>query len=256
MPDQSLSMKEIGDSHVEEFRATGFTVLRGAFDAAAVATLDRWTEALAARPEEPGRHWVYREASQLNPEQSLICRIENIVPFDADFRGLDAVLKAPVAKLLGEEAVLFKDKINFKLPGGDGFKAHQDAQAGWNVYAGFYITVMVSIDASTVENGCLELVGGRHREGLLGPEFEPLTGDAATVGYLPYPTEPGDVVFFDSYTPHRSMPNHTAEPRRVLYWTYNRLSEGDHRVRYFEDKHKNYPPDVEREANKTYVFRV
>ena len=74
--------------------------------------------------------------------------------------------------------------------------------------------------------------------------------------FVAYPSRPGDVVFFDSYVPHRSGPNLTAEARRVLYVTYNRLSEGDHRTRYYADKRKSYPPDCEREPGKPYVYRV
>ncbi len=48
----------------------------------------------------------------------------------------------------------------------------------------------------------------------------------------------------------------TAAPRRVLYVTYNRLSEGDHRQRYYADKRKSYPPDIERDPDKEYKFRV
>ncbi len=48
----------------------------------------------------------------------------------------------------------------------------------------------------------------------------------------------------------------TDRPRRVLYVTYNRASEGDHRARYVADKRANFPPDIEREPGKTYVFRV
>ena len=70
------------------------------------------------------------------------------------------------------------------------------------------------------------------------------------------PTQPGDAVFFDSYTPHASGPNLTVEPRRVLYITYNRASAGDHRERYYADKWKNFPPDIEREPGRTYTFRV
>jgi hypothetical protein len=51
-------------------------------------------------------------------------------------------------------------------------------------------------------------------------------------------------------------PELTAEPRRVLYVTYNRASEGDHRLRYYADKRKSYPPDCEREPGKQYVYRV
>ena len=78
----------------------------------------------------------------------------------------------------------------------------------------------------------------------------------AWVHARPVPTQPGDVVFFDSYTPHASGPNLTAEPRRVLYITYNRLSAGDHRARYYADKRQNFPPDIERDPTKTYTFRV
>ena len=42
----------------------------------------------------------------------------------------------------------------------------------------------------------------------------------------------------------------------MLYVTYNRLTEGDHRERYFAEKRQNFPPDIEREPGKNYVFRV
>jgi hypothetical protein len=64
------------------------------------------------------------------------------------------------------------------------------------------------------------------------------------------------VVFFDSYVPHGSLANLSGLKRRVLYVTYNRLSEGDHRARYFAEKRAAFPPDIEREPGKNYVFRV
>jgi ectoine hydroxylase-related dioxygenase (phytanoyl-CoA dioxygenase family) len=202
---------------------------------------------------------VYGEESLREPGRRLISRIENFCPYHAGFRKLveGEKLLGRVEDLLGERAVLFKDKINFKLPGGDGFKAHQDQQAGWSVYASLFVTALVTIDGATEANGCLELAAGHHRRGLLGPEWAPLgEGHLRGVVFVPYPTAPGDVIFFDSYVPHRSGPNLSDEPRRVLYLSYNRLSEGDHRVRYYADKRKSFPPDVEREPGKQYVYRV
>src|SRR5215510_8089510 len=141
--------------------------------------------------------------------------------------------------LLGGEAVLFKDKINFKLPGGGGFALHQDQQAGWSVYAPLFLTAMVSIDPSALENGCLEIVAGRHKEGLLGEEWRPLETDGLAL--LPVQTDPGDVIFFDSFVPHESGPNRTAAPRRILYVTYSRAGDGDHRARSFADKRRDFP---------------
>ncbi len=166
-------------------------------------------------------------------------------------------IQGVVAQLFGEPAVLFKDKINFKLPGADGFKAHQDVQAGWDKYASLHITALVNIDAATLENGCLEIVSGHHTRGLVGRMWEPLK-EAETEGmdFVPCIGEPGDVGFFDSFIAHRSGPNLSSAPRRVLYVTYNRLAEGDHRAQYYVDKRLSYPPDCEREPGKQYQFRV
>jgi 2-aminoethylphosphonate dioxygenase len=150
--------------------------------------------------------------------------------------------------------VLFKEKINFKMPGGPGFKVHQDQHAGWTRYAPLFVTAMVTIDPTTIENGCLELIAGRHREGLLGEEWAPLPEDALVLQAVP--TAPGDVVFFDSFVPHASKPNFTAEPRRVLYLTYNLAEHGDQRSPYYADKHASFPPDVDRHGSKAYVFKV
>jgi ectoine hydroxylase-related dioxygenase (phytanoyl-CoA dioxygenase family) len=221
--------------------------------------ITRWTDEVAAWPETPGRHMVYGEDSLKQPGARVVQRIEDFTPYHQDFAGLfnSGRMIDAVAELLGEPAVLFKEKVNFKLPGGDGFKAHQDAQAGWNRYAGFYVTALVSIDAATLENGCLEMAAGWHDKGLIGDEWTPLAGATLDdIEFVAYPTAPGDAMFFDSYAPHRSAANLTESPRRVLYVTYNRASEGDHRARYFADKRESFPPDIEREAGKRYVFRV
>ena len=52
------------------------------------------------------------------------------------------------------------------MPGGDGFKAHQDIQAGWDTYAPIHITALLTIDTCTTENGCLEVALGQHNNGI------------------------------------------------------------------------------------------
>jgi len=73
-------------------------------------------------------------------------------------------------------------------------------------------------------------------------------------------TQPGDLLLFDSFLPHRSAVNHTQASRRALYITYNRAREGgDVRDAYFAAKRLAFPPDIEREPGKTYdpgVFNV
>jgi ectoine hydroxylase-related dioxygenase (phytanoyl-CoA dioxygenase family) len=234
----------------------GYLVVRGFFDPAETAELLRWTEEITAAPELPGRHMVYYEDSLTLPKRRVVQRIENFCPFH---RGFDTLIRhgallSWTGALMGSPVVLFKEKINFKLPGAPGFKAHQDQAAGWTRYAPLFMTAMVTIDPATIENGCLEMVPGRHREGLLGEEWNPLAEDGLSL--VPVPTAPGDVIFFDSFAPHASKPNLTEAPRRILYLTYNAAEYGDHRVQYFADKRASFPPDIERTENETYTFRV
>jgi 2-aminoethylphosphonate dioxygenase len=241
---------------VADFRQDGFLVVRSFLDAQEVADLDRWTKEIAAEPEVPGRQMVYYEDSLVAPGQRIVQRIENFCPFHP---GFDRLLRYGhviewAGTLLSSQALLFKDKINFKLPGGSGFKAHQDQQAGWSIYAPLFLTVMLSIDESTMENGCLEIAAGLHKEGLLGKEWHPLEPEG--LDFESVPTKPGDAVFFDSFVPHASGPNRTRSPRRILYVTYAPAAYGDHRARYFADKRRDFPPDIERVPGRTYTFRV
>jgi len=234
----------------------GYLVARSFFDAEQIGKIAHWTAELATAPEISGRHWVYHEASMTQPERRVIQRIENFCPFHAGFSTLieHGALCAWAGALMGGPVVLFKDKINFKMPGGAGFQPHQDQQAGWGKYAPIFVTAMVSIDPATVENGCLDIAPRRQGEGLMGEEWVPLREDELSL--RPLPTEPGDVVFFDSFVPHGSKPNLSGAMRRVLYLTFNLAVHGDQRARYFADKHAAFPPDIDRDADKSYVFRV
>ena len=248
--------RDPGRDECSLMRRDGYLLVPGFYSAGEVDALDRWTHDLQSAPEEPGRHWVYREASLTHPATQVIQRIENFCPFHAGYDQIirHGALSRWVSGLMGGEVVLFKDKINFKMPGAPGFKAHQDQQAGWGRYAPLFVTAMVTIDAATPENGCLEMVAGRHKDGLIGDEWHPL--DEGTLELIPVPTQPGDVIFFDSFAPHASKPNFTDKPRRILYLTYNLAVHGDLRSRYFADKHASFPPDIEREQGKSYVFLV
>ena len=241
---------------IETFYRDGFFVLKQGFSATEIACIDTWVKELSALPEEPGKHWVYHEKSLKGDGTDLISRIENIAPHHPGFAELGNTLKAPVAQLLNEPCVLFKEKINFKMSGGDGFKPHQDSQAGWDAYADFFINALVSIDESTEENGCLEICAGHHNRGLF-KSWEPLCEDDMDgMEFIPCPTKPGDIVFFDCFTPHQSEPNMTETTRRIYFTTYNRASDGDHMAQYYIDKHKNFPPDIDRDQNKKYIYRV
>lgn len=259
-PDAARSESEpLSGRQIEDYGNTGALLVHGFFAPGEVAAISRWTDDLAAWPEARGRHMVYHEPSLIETGRRVVQRIENFCRYHRAFDGVVRAgrLRAAIDQLFGAPACLFKDKINFKMPGGAGFGPHQDQQAGWSRYASRFLTGLVTIDRATIENGCLEMADAPRFTALIGEEWRPLSAaEMAGFKLVPVPTEPGDVLFFDSFAPHASKPNLTDAPRRILYLTYNLASEGDHRAQYFADKRASFPPDIERQPGVEYKFRV
>ena len=136
---------------VAAFRRDGYVVVPGLFSAEEVARIRGWTDEVQNWPEARGKAWMYFE--ETDDGRRLLNRLEHFLPHHAGFNDLAASerLQGACGQLFGEPAVLFKDKINFKLPGGGGFEAHQDVQAGWARYGTLHITALVTIDPATRE---------------------------------------------------------------------------------------------------------
>jgi len=245
-------------AQIDAFYRDGYLVFPSLYSAEEMGEIAAWVDEVGNWPETPGKHMMYFEKSLKNGAR-VLNRLENFAPYHEGFNRMfrDGKLHAATSQLLGERAVLFKEKINFKLPGGGGFETHQDQQAGWSTYAEFFLTSMVSMDQATIENGCLEIAAGQHDRGLVHAEWEPLSeADTKDMNFVYCETKPGDAVFFDCYAPHGSKPNLSDKKRRVLYVTYNRASDGDHLEQYYADKRASYPPDIERDPDKEYRYRV
>jgi phosphonate degradation associated HDIG domain protein len=257
-----LEQQQLTDDQVVNFHKHGFLHLKDVFGDDQIARLKSAATYLGDLPETQGKWMKYFESSAA--ADRLLCRIENFVQYQNE---LGSLIDGPrllgwISQLLDEPACLFKEKINFKLPGAGGFQPHQDAPAFTTFNHDYHITMMLSFDASTLENGCLELVSGSWPNEYLPLKSDLTLSDDTVSGldWQPLPTKPGDVVLFGSYLPHRSGENKSDLPRRALYATYNRLSAGSVRDAYFAEKRRVFPPDVERVAGKEYkgtgVFNV
>lgn len=250
---------QLTPAQLTEFERDGAVVVRGYFSAEEIARAGAAIDALAARPPRVGHEMVYWESSVTDPAKKVLQRIEKFVEEDTVLQTLicSGGIAEMSAQLLGAPALLFKEKINFKMPGGQGFVPHQDIQPGWDDYAPYFISVLVTIDPSTEANGCLELAAGHHKRGWIGERMKPLTPEQLRgVEFVKVPTAPGDLIFFDCFAPHQSAPNLTDHPRRNLYLTYNRADQGDYRTRYFADKRAAFPPDFERPPGSDYSYKV
>jgi hypothetical protein len=218
---------------VEHFVEHGWA-LTDPLDAAGVGRLQQWVDDIAGWPDD-GDGWMHhREMTDHGPE---LCRSENLIPYHAGLRALltTGSLLDTASALVGEQAVLYKEKVNYKLPGGAGYSPHQDAPAYRFVER--HVSCMVAVDDATVENGCLEVVSGRHHRLLPMDERGCIRADVVdALDWVPVPAAAGQTLWFHSRTPHRSGPNRSATARRALYPTYNALSEGNLRDTYYRDK--------------------
>jgi ectoine hydroxylase-related dioxygenase (phytanoyl-CoA dioxygenase family) len=86
----------------------------------------------------------------------------------------------------------------------------------------------IAMDDATVENGCLWVIPGSHKHGIIWPQHEhndrrfDCTGEAINFPYtdddsIPVEVGAGAIVFFNGYLLHRSLPNRAKSGyRRVL----------------------------------------
>lgn len=144
----------------------------------------------------------------------------------------DPRIVAPMCDLVGAERVaLWTDKLNFKRPEeGSGFGWHQDSPYWAHVtrHLDRLPNVMVALDDADEENGCLRVVRGSHRrgllpgrqgEGVLGPLFtDPRAFDADA--QFPAVMPAGSLLFFSAHTVHGSQPNRSPRARRACVITY------------------------------------
>jgi phytanoyl-CoA hydroxylase len=134
-----------------------------------------------------------------------------------------------VSALLDSPASIFQSQFIFKNPGAWGQPWHQDAY-----YFPFdrrpEIGVWLAISDATLENGCLAIIPGGHKESVIyehGPDLR----EGANLGYteiaglpealaVPVLMQPGDCLFFHSMLPHRSFDNRAKTRRSAMVLHY------------------------------------
>jgi ectoine hydroxylase-related dioxygenase (phytanoyl-CoA dioxygenase family) len=144
----------------------------------------------------------------------------------------DPRLWQPAAALCGaEKLALFTDKLNFKRPGGAPFPWHQDSP-----YFAFecphtekLISVQVYLDDATTENGCLWMIPGSQRggvlpglndRGLLGKLYTDVDRVLAEAPRVPLAAPAGSAIFFHGDVVHGSRMNRSEASRRAFVLTY------------------------------------
>jgi ectoine hydroxylase-related dioxygenase (phytanoyl-CoA dioxygenase family) len=168
------------------------------------------------------------------PDSATIRVIEPFHHLEPAFEPLidDPRLVEPMRELVGSPGVaLFTDKLNFKRPReGSLFRWHQDTPywAHFAPHLDQLPNVMLALDDASEHNGCLRIIAGSHRSGMLpgcrgeeqlAPLFtDPGSFDLSRQKAAEMPS--GSLLFFSPHSVHGSAPNQSDQPRRALLFTY------------------------------------
>lgn len=225
-------MRPLTPRERETYLRDGYLILRGLFSADRIADAARETEALLSREDLKSKQnirarWQYH----CETSEQVFELFDPIIDIAPRCRALaeDPALLGALEVLLGEPVHLIKDKLIYKPSGTYGYPLHQDYIA-WTGFPTSFTTAVIALDASTAENGWIEVFPGAHAQGNLSDpdgnfhvlEEEQLAG----IGPVPLDLAPGDVALYGGYMPHRSAPNRSASQRRHLLISYNAASDG------------------------------
>jgi phytanoyl-CoA hydroxylase len=134
-----------------------------------------------------------------------------------------------VTELVGPKLDCFLSQFIFKNPGAWGQPWHQDSYYFRFDPARPILGVWLAVTAATLDNGCLHVVPGSHREPIHDhvPDARPGANygyveivDHDMTGSVPVLMQPGDLLLFDSHLMHRSTDNVSDGIRAAMVYHY------------------------------------
>jgi len=217
-------------AQVAEFSEKGFTYVRGMFASDEVKLL---TEAMEKDPAVRSSILDRRDAEGRSTRIALWNRAADSV------YGLAARSRRMAdssAELLGGPVYHFQSKLTAKEPEvGGAWEWHQDY--GYWYYNGCLrpdmLSIMIALDRTTRENGCLQIPIGSHKMGRIDhtplsptqnevdPKRMPHILEKCPVEYCEL--DPGDALIFHCNAIHRSDANTSDKRRWTLLICYNRV---------------------------------
>ena len=133
-------------------------------------------------------------------------------------------------QLIGPDIMLWSSQV-FHKPPGDGMAIpwHQDGEY-WPLRPHANCTVWIALDPSTRENGCMRVIPGSHKNGLL-PHYRADNKDLALDAAIDLSSldessavdvelQPGEVSFHDVFLVHGSEANRSSKPRSAFALRY------------------------------------
>ncbi len=240
-----MSDFELAPQNISQFKKDGYFIAKGLFDFEEISILRSAIEG------DPNLNETLYNRYDANGKKTLMATWNH--PGDSVY-GLAARSRRVVDSmetLLGGEVYHYHSKLTAKEPReGGAWEWHQDY--GYWYHNGIVFphlaSVMVALDQTNRNNGCLQIVTGSHLCGRLEHKVldgEQVGADAERVEeilkFLPVKyveLEPGDGVFFHCNALHRSDQNQSDSRRWTVIHCYNLASNNP----YLGHHHPFYTP--------------
>lgn len=125
---------------------------------------------------------------------------------------------------------------------------HQDAGVCWpDADPYFMLTIWVPIVDATLENGCLQVMPGSHKDGLWMQSPTVPAEERPPIEPLPLPVPAGGLILFHNYTLHAALPNKSDTVRWSFDLRYNHAYQPTGRPFYpgFLMRSKHHPDTLQ-----------
>lgn len=135
------------------------------------------------------------------------------------------LFRAITARFIGPEVSIFRAMfMNKPASQGTILPWHQDIGTGWGIDTNPIVTIWTALDDATVANGCLQILPGSHRFGILNDHHFPTPEQQAHYikeeDSLFLEAETGEAILLHNFLLHRSGVNPTNQPRRAFSVCY------------------------------------
>lgn len=232
----------LSEAELAHFHERGWVIKRQLFDPSFIARLASEIDGLHETMARHAPDSVHVSWEEHIPPGSPP-RIRQLMGSEQVASTVDAVSRseevlAVMRQLIGPDVCLFHSKLMMKAARDGSFTPwHQDFQY-WQHESKLptQINGMLFVDGADAANGCLRMVDGSHKRGLLPSKtFAAASFRIGLDGDLDaypeatlLPMEPGDMVFFGALVIHGSGPNGSDRHRRANTFAFdkpgNRLS--------------------------------
>lgn len=222
-------MKYLTTQQLEFYKENGYIIIEDFLKQPArdalLAALDRVVEEKASNlTKDSGGFNLEKKSGGMGGEAigpGILRKIQSIVDYCPEFAELaqsDGLLDL-VEDLIGPNIYYHSSKLMFKPAKHGGIKPWHQDYAYWASTKPEQVTCWLALDDATPDNGCMQLIPGSHKWGLIKhgqSELQVHPKDLPVEQKLVAPMKAGSLLCFHVLTFHYSGPNTSDKPRRAF----------------------------------------